>query len=64
MIGFIHQLQRRTPLGWLQLKREKGRLVVALAGIAFADVLMFMQLGFQNALYSRQSSYVSGYCLN
>lgn len=25
--------------------------MVALAGIAFADVLMFMQLGFQNALY-------------
>ena len=51
MIGFIQQLQRRTPLGWLQLSHEKGRLVVALAGIAFADVLMFMQLGFQNALY-------------
>jgi putative ABC transport system permease protein len=51
MIGFIQQLQRRTPLGWLQLSREKGRLLVALAGIAFADVLMFMQLGFQNALY-------------
>lgn len=47
----IQQLQRRTPLGWLQLKHEKGRLLVALAGIAFADVLMFMQLGFQNALY-------------
>jgi putative ABC transport system permease protein len=51
MIGFIRQLQRRTPLGWLQLNHEKGRLLVALAGIAFADVLMFMQLGFQNALY-------------
>jgi putative ABC transport system permease protein len=51
MKGVIHQLQRRTPLGWLQLNREKGRLLVALAGIAFADVLMFMQLGFQNALY-------------
>jgi putative ABC transport system permease protein len=51
MIGFLQQLQRRTPLGWLQLKREKGRLIVALAGIAFADVLMFMQLGFQNALF-------------
>lgn len=50
-IGFIQQLQRRTPLGWLQLNREKSRLWVALAGIAFADVLMFMQLGFQNALY-------------
>ncbi len=47
----IQQLQRRTPLGWLQLRHEKGRLLVALAGIAFADVLMFMQLGFQNALY-------------
>ncbi|WP_250123527.1 ABC transporter permease DevC [Chroococcidiopsis sp. CCMEE 29] len=51
MIGFIQHLQRRTPLGWLQLSHEKGRLLVALAGIAFADVLMFMQLGFQNALY-------------
>ncbi len=51
MIGFIHQLQRRTPLGWLQLSHEPRRLLVALAGIAFADILMFMQLGFQNALY-------------
>jgi putative ABC transport system permease protein len=51
MIKFIQQLQRRTPLGWLQLSRDRGRLRVALAGIAFADVLMFMQLGFQNALY-------------
>lgn len=41
----------RTPLGWLQLRHDRGRFVVALAGIAFADVLMFMQLGFQRALY-------------
>ncbi|MBD2120793.1 ABC transporter permease DevC [Trichocoleus sp. FACHB-262] len=51
MIGLIKQLQRRTPLGWLQLSHEKSRLLVALSGIAFADVLMFMQLGFQSALY-------------
>ncbi|BAY77636.1 DevC protein [Nostoc linckia NIES-25] len=51
MIAFIQQIQRRTPLGWLQLSKEKGRLLVALSGIAFADVLMFMQLGFQSALY-------------
>jgi putative ABC transport system permease protein len=50
-MSMIQQIQRRTPLGWLQLKRERGRLMVALAGIAFADVLMFMQLGFQSALY-------------
>lgn len=47
----LKQVQRRTPLGWLQLRKEKGRFIVALAGIAFADLLMFMQLGFQNALY-------------
>jgi putative ABC transport system permease protein len=52
MIKLIQKLQRRTPLGWLQLKHDRGRLMVALAGIAFADVLMFMQLGFQNALYN------------
>jgi putative ABC transport system permease protein len=39
------------PLAWLQVTREKTRLVVALAGIAFAVILMFMQLGFMNALY-------------
>ncbi|AIE76063.1 ABC transporter permease DevC [Synechocystis sp. PCC 6714] len=47
-IKFIPQ---NIPLAWLQLKREKGRLMVAMAGIAFADMLMFIQLGFQNALY-------------
>jgi putative ABC transport system permease protein len=47
----LQELRRRTPLGWLQLSHEKGRLLVALSGIAFADVLMFMQLGFQNALF-------------
>ncbi|MEH2377714.1 MAG: ABC transporter permease DevC [Nostoc sp.] len=51
MIGFIQQLRQRTPLGWLQLSHEKSRLFVALGGIAFADVLMFMQLGFQTALF-------------
>ena len=40
------------PLPWLQLTREKIRLLVALAGIGFADILMFMQLGFQEALYN------------
>ncbi|MBC1242170.1 MULTISPECIES: ABC transporter permease DevC [Nostoc] len=50
-MGLIEQLRRRTPLGWLQLSHEKSRLLVALLGIAFADLLMFMQLGFQTALY-------------
>jgi putative ABC transport system permease protein len=41
----------KIPLSWLQLTHEKVRLLVALAGISFADLLMFMQLGFQAALF-------------
>lgn len=40
------------PLAWLQLAREKVRLFVALAGIGFAVILMMMQLGFQEALFT------------
>jgi putative ABC transport system permease protein len=41
----------KIPLPWLQLTHEKIRFAVALAGITFADILMFMQLGFQEALF-------------
>lgn len=44
-------MARKIPLSWLQLTRDKSRLAVALAGIAFADILMFMQIGFRDALY-------------
>ncbi|MBD2677817.1 MULTISPECIES: ABC transporter permease DevC [Nostoc] len=44
-------MNKKIPLSWLQLTRERTRLAVALAGIAFADILMFMQLGFRDALY-------------
>jgi putative ABC transport system permease protein len=40
------------PLAWLQLARQRVRFLVALAGIAFVVVLMFMQIGFQDALYA------------
>ncbi|MDJ0693505.1 MAG: ABC transporter permease DevC [Mastigocoleus sp. MO_167.B18] len=52
MIGFIGKIRRRMPLGWLQLSRHKGRFLVAISGVAFADLLMFMQLGFQSALFN------------
>ncbi|WP_017317843.1 ABC transporter permease DevC [Mastigocladopsis repens] len=42
----------KTPVAWLQLVRHKVRSLVAVAGIAFIVILMFMQLGFQDALYS------------
>ncbi len=48
---FYSKLFRKTPLAWLQMTREKSRLAVAIIGIAFADILMFLQLGFKDALY-------------
>lgn len=42
----------RSPsrLAWRQLSRDRVRFAVALAGVAFAVVLMLMQLGFRGAL--------------
>jgi putative ABC transport system permease protein len=47
----LAKLFQKTPLSWLQVTREKTRLLVALAGIAFADFIIFTQLGFRDALF-------------
>ena len=41
---------KRTPLAVLNLLHERTRLLVAIAGVAFAVLLIFMNLGFQGAL--------------
>jgi putative ABC transport system permease protein len=41
-----------VPLAWLLLIKLKGRLIAAIAGIAFAVVLALVQLAFQDALYT------------
>lgn len=46
----------RTPLGWMQLKKSKSRFLVAVAGIGFADLLMFAQLGIQAALFDSNTA--------
>ena len=45
------------PLTWLQLKREKTRLAMAVLGVGFAVVLVFMQLGFRDALFEGSVRY-------
>src|SRR5512134_1055260 len=50
-------LRRRVPLAWLQLTQEKARFLVALAGVAFAVVLVSMQLGFRSAMYESAVRY-------
>ncbi|WP_115015263.1 ABC transporter permease DevC [Synechococcus sp. UW140] len=48
-LGFWNR--RRIPLASLMLIRQPVRLFVALAGISFAGILMFMQLGFRDGLF-------------
>jgi putative ABC transport system permease protein len=46
---------KRIPLAWLQLRHEKRRLLAATSGIAFAVLLMLMQLGYRDALFTASS---------
>lgn len=50
MTAFLTQFLGRLPVGWLQLVHNPLRLAAALAGVSFANILVFMQLGFLNAL--------------
>jgi putative ABC transport system permease protein len=42
-------LFRDLPVAWLQLSHGRTKLLAAVIGIVFADLLMWMQLGFLNA---------------
>lgn len=42
---------KRLPTAWLQLRHQKVRLIVALSGVIFAVVIIFMQLGIRDALF-------------
>ena len=47
----LKKFSKEPPLGWAQLSHQKVRMIVALSGIAFADILIFMQLGFYNSVF-------------
>ena len=51
MSSLIGWISGRLPIGWLQLMHNKTRLIAAVGGVTFANVLIFMQLGFMNALF-------------
>jgi putative ABC transport system permease protein len=42
----------RLPSSWLQLRHQKMRFIVALSGVIFAVVIVFMQLGIRDALFN------------
>jgi putative ABC transport system permease protein len=41
----------KLPTAWLQLRYQRVRLIVALSGVIFAVVIIFMQLGIRDALF-------------
>ncbi|PTX53803.1 putative ABC transport system permease protein [Litoreibacter ponti] len=52
MSRLLQSLFGRLPIGWLQLSHSKTRFAAAIAGVAFATLLVFMQLGILGALNS------------
>ncbi len=44
-------MRRRLPLAWLQMRRDGLRLLAAVSGVGFGVVLIFVQLGFREALF-------------
>lgn len=50
MTRLLERLLGRLPVGWLQLTHSRGRLAAAIAGVAFANVLVLVQLGVSGAL--------------
>lgn len=50
MSRLLQALFGRLPIGWLQLTHNRTRFAAALAGVAFANVLVFVQLGIMNAM--------------
>jgi putative ABC transport system permease protein len=47
---FLTRILGRLPIGLLQLTHNPGRLLAALAGVAFANVLVFVQLGLAGSM--------------
>jgi putative ABC transport system permease protein len=45
----------RVPLAWRGVTHEKKKFILSVAGITFATALMFMQLGFLNAVFDSQA---------
>jgi len=50
MSRLLARLFGRLPIGWLQLTHNRTRFAAALAGVAFANVLVFVQLGIMNSM--------------
>lgn len=57
--GMLAVLWLPARLAWRQLRAERARLLSAMAGVLFACVLVFMQLGFRAALFDSATALLS-----
>lgn len=48
----------KVALAWNNLTHDRRRLLLAVAGVAFAVLLMFLQLGFRNALFDSTVAFI------
>ena len=56
--GFLSGSWLAVRLAWRQLRSERARLASAIAGVMFACVLVFMQLGFRAALFESATTLI------
>src|SRR5215211_3191596 len=52
----VRSIWRRTPLAWRNAVHHKPTMLISSAAVAFAVVIMFMELGFLNGLYDSQTA--------
>lgn len=50
MVRLLELLLGRLPIGWMQLTHNSNRFFSALAGVSFANVLVFVQLGIAGSM--------------
>jgi putative ABC transport system permease protein len=50
----LKKLLKRTPIAWLQVTNNPVKMLIAVAGVSFSNLLMFFQLGLMDSLYNSQ----------
>jgi putative ABC transport system permease protein len=54
--GQVRSWADRTPVAWRNIVHDKVKMILSIAAVAFAVIIMFMELGFLNGLYDSQTS--------
>lgn len=55
------RIGRRTPLAWRNIVHNKVTMLISSAAVAFAVLIMFMELGFLNGLYDSQTGLLQSF---